>query len=168
MNENMRVNYYTPQLGLNILYSGIKFTLKDWVRLNVQHYPLQNNFSRQRLNHTCSVHHSVRARCRHKKPIYSWRGRCCTLSRTQSFSVYFLLELNMFQPKLFIFTSRCTDGCIPGYTGGACVYNCPDICTNATCEQFTRKCTIGCFGNTNRSSCDALVKIEGTFLSNND
>ena len=27
--------------GLNIFYSGIKYTEKDWVRHKVQHYPLQ-------------------------------------------------------------------------------------------------------------------------------
>ena len=28
-------------LGLNIFYSGIKYTEKDWVRHKMQHYPLQ-------------------------------------------------------------------------------------------------------------------------------
>ena len=27
-------------VGVNIFYSGIKFTEKDWVHLKVQHYPL--------------------------------------------------------------------------------------------------------------------------------
>ena len=28
-------------IGLNIFYSGRKYTEKDWVRLKVRHYPLQ-------------------------------------------------------------------------------------------------------------------------------
>ena len=27
--------------GLNLFYSGIKYTVKDWVQLRVQHYPIQ-------------------------------------------------------------------------------------------------------------------------------
>ena len=36
--------YHLPSFafGLNIFYSGIKNTEKDWVRLKVRYYPLQN------------------------------------------------------------------------------------------------------------------------------
>ena len=33
------------RVGLNIFNSGIKFTEKDWVMLEVQHYPLRCLFS---------------------------------------------------------------------------------------------------------------------------
>ena len=31
----------TIAIGLNIIYSGIKYTEKDWARLKGRHYPLQ-------------------------------------------------------------------------------------------------------------------------------
>ena len=33
---------YCVNLGLNLVYSGIKYTEQNWVRFNMQHYPLQN------------------------------------------------------------------------------------------------------------------------------
>ena len=32
---------YSQTVGLNIFYSGIKYTEKDWVRHKVRHYALQ-------------------------------------------------------------------------------------------------------------------------------
>ena len=34
------INKQASLLGLNIFYSGIKYTEKDWVRHKVRHYPL--------------------------------------------------------------------------------------------------------------------------------
>ena len=40
--DERRYNVYKCVLGLNIFYSCRKYTEKDWVRLKMQHYPLQN------------------------------------------------------------------------------------------------------------------------------
>ena len=33
---------FVLQVSLNIFYSGIEYTEKDWVQPKVQHYPLEN------------------------------------------------------------------------------------------------------------------------------
>ena len=43
------------KVGINIIYSGIVYTEKDWVQLKVRHYPIQDS----EVVAACKVHNVV-------------------------------------------------------------------------------------------------------------
>ena len=44
------------QFDLNIFYSGIEYTEKDWVRLKVRHYPFQKDVQKHKTQKITFTH----------------------------------------------------------------------------------------------------------------
>ena len=50
---------YCVKLGLNLVYSGIKYTEQNWVRINMRHYPLQNRKEELRKQENTNIKNTV-------------------------------------------------------------------------------------------------------------